>query len=178
MPPFWINMPLLFELYVLQLLKRKYGDVIAYHITSRGNEIDYGKRDEKIIIDAKYIPAWSTSVDHDNVRQLSGYARNISIRYKLIGQIDTTTILPCIIIYPDIDNGLLYLPDNPVEDGTDLHTPVYSASESDAPQSSQVVGLPVVLTKLPSYSTFTRVYDSRLWLILGSAKACFAGRTF
>ena len=114
MPPFWINMPLLFELYVLQLLKRKYGDVIAYHITSRGNEIDYGKRDEKIIIDAKYIPAWSTSVDHDNVRQLSGYARNISIRYKLIGQIDTTTILPCIIIYPDIDNGLLYLPDNPV----------------------------------------------------------------
>ena len=39
------------------------------------------------------------------------------------------------------------------EEDTDLHTPVYSASDYDAPQSSQVVGLPVVLTKLPSYRT-------------------------
>ena len=39
------------------------------------------------------------------------------------------------------------------EEDTDLHTPVYSASDSDAPQSSQVVRLPVALTKLPSYST-------------------------
>jgi hypothetical protein len=28
------------------------------------------------------------------------------------------------------------------EEDTDLHTPVYSASDSDAPQSLQVVGLP------------------------------------
>ena len=38
------------------------------------------------------------------------------------------------------------------EEDTDLHTSVYSASDSDAPQSSQVVGLPVVLTKLSSYT--------------------------
>ena len=39
---------------------------------------------------------------------------------------------------------------------TDLHIPVYSVSDSDAPQSLQVVGLPVVLTKLPSYWTLLK----------------------
>lgn len=104
-PPFWINMPLLFELYVLSLLKRRYGKQIAYHITSRGNEIDFGKYDEKLIIDAKYIPAWEENVLHENLRQLAGYARNIPIRNKLIGHEDKTTVLPLLIIYASNGSG-------------------------------------------------------------------------
>lgn len=105
-PPFWINMPLLFELYVLSLLKTKYGNQIAYHITSYGNEIDYGKYDEKLIMDAKYIPLWEERVIHDNVRQLSGYARNLPIRNKLIGDDNSETILPLLILYAANDSGV------------------------------------------------------------------------
>ena len=62
------------------------------------------------------------------------------------------------------------------EEDTDLHTPVYSASDSDAPQSFQVVVLPVVLTKLPSYTALDVEsqqpgYGSS-WI---SAKASFVG---
>lgn len=100
-PPFWIDMPLLFELYTLSLLRSRYGRLISYHITSRGNEIDFGKADERLIIDAKYKHRWCDNIDHSNIRQLSGYARNISLRRKLTGYDDTDTIFPCMIVYPD-----------------------------------------------------------------------------
>lgn len=100
-PPFWIDMPLLFELYTLSLLRSRYGRQISYHITSRGNEIDFGKADERLIIDAKYKHRWCDNIDHTNIRQLSGYARNISLRRKLTGHDDTDTIFPCMIVYPD-----------------------------------------------------------------------------
>lgn len=117
-PPFWIDMPLLFELYTLSLLRRRYGSRIRYHITSRGNEIDFAKPDERLIIDAKYRQRWRDMTDHDNIRQLSGYARNISLRRKLLGYEDTRTIFPCMIAYPDADGAddFMSSPDSLLED--------------------------------------------------------------
>ena len=102
-PPFWMDMSLLFETYVLGLLSEKYGQSIKYHIATNGNEIDFGKPDEKMIIDTKYIYHWRDRVNHDNVRQLSGYARNKQIRRKLMGDLNETEILPCMIIFPAAD---------------------------------------------------------------------------
>ena len=101
LPPFWIDMSLLFELYVYSQLKDAYGSQIHHHLSTYGNEIDFVKYDEKLIIDAKYIPQWEDKIKHDNVRQLSGYARNISLRKKILKTIqDETTILDCLVIYP------------------------------------------------------------------------------
>ena len=99
-PPFWINMPLLFELYVLGKLRKRYGCGIKYHTRSKGNEIDFGKQSEQLIIDTKYTDKWTDSTVHDNVRQLAGYARNKNIRMKL-GIYDDTTVMNCMIAYPD-----------------------------------------------------------------------------
>lgn len=104
-PPFWIDMPLLFETYVLGLLSERYGDGIKYHISTNGNEIDFGKPDERLIIDTKYIHLWEEHVNHENIRQLSGYARNKQIRRKLLGGVFETEILPCLILYPAV-NGI------------------------------------------------------------------------
>lgn len=99
-PPFWMDMGLLFETYVLGLLTDRYGKKIKYHIATNGNEIDFGKPDEKMIIDTKYIYHWEDKVNHENIRQLSGYARNKQIRRKLMGALHETEILPCMILYP------------------------------------------------------------------------------
>lgn len=119
-PPFWMDMSLLFETYVLGLLSEKYGNDIKYHIATHGNEIDFGKPDEKMIIDTKYIYHWNDKVNHDNIRQISGYARNKQIRRKLLGYINESDILPCMIIYPSVggienfSQGLIF--DEPVNE--------------------------------------------------------------
>ena len=104
-PPFWINMPILFELYAYSALVEKYGDQIGYHLSTYGNELDFVKYDERLIIDTKYIPAWDESINHENVRQLSGYARNRSLRRQIMKEsYDETTILPCMVLYPGKDS--------------------------------------------------------------------------
>ena len=110
-PPFWINMPVLFELYAYSALVEKYGGQIGYHLSTYGNELDFVKYDERLIIDTKYIPAWDERVKHENVRQLSGYARNRSLRRQIMkDSYDETTILPCLILYPDKEAGEYNLP--------------------------------------------------------------------
>ena len=123
MPPFWINMPLLFELYVYALLHERYGDQIDYHISTYGNEIDFVKYDEQLIIDTKYITSWDEAVNHDNVRQLSGYARNVALRRKIMkDEYDDTTILPCMVIYPDRKG----IPINGLSPETSILSPKYA----------------------------------------------------
>ncbi len=101
LPPFWIDMSLLFELYVYSKLKSAYKNLIYHHVSTYGNEIDFVKYDEKVIIDAKYIPIWEEEVNHNNVRQLSGYARNTALRKKITKiDNDESTIINCLIIYP------------------------------------------------------------------------------
>lgn len=126
-PPFIINMSLLFERYIYALLARRYKSTIGYHsITTYGNELDFSKVDEHLIIDAKYIFDWGankTGSKHENVRQLSGYARNHSIRKKLnIREADLHSLIcPCLIIYPD-KNGknIQELGDRLYDEGTEV----------------------------------------------------------
>lgn len=102
-PPFIINMPLLFERYVYALLCDKYSaDKIDFQTEVKGNRPDFLKIDEQLILDTKYITSWEEKVEHDNVRQLSGYARSVGIRRKL-GITDDMTMCPCVIIYPNAD---------------------------------------------------------------------------
>lgn len=120
-PPFIINMPILFERYVYSLLVERYGDRnIGYQVASLGNIVDFMKLDEHMILDTKYKPQWEDGVDHENVRQLSGYARHLRLRDKL-GVKDCEFICPCVIIYPDAQ-GIQDFKDAPDmlldEDGT------------------------------------------------------------
>ncbi|MCR5679126.1 MAG: hypothetical protein K6G08_02805 [Prevotella sp.] len=85
------------------MLTERYGRGVRYHIATRGNEIDFGKPDEKMIIDTKYIYHWGDMVNHDHIRQLSGYARNKQIHRKLLGGLYENEVLPCMIIYPSAD---------------------------------------------------------------------------
>lgn len=103
-PPFWINMPLLFELYMLGKLRMRHGKGIKYHTRSTGNEIDFGKPSEQLIIDTKYTTKWSDDgIVAEHIRQLAGYARNKNIR-KRLGVTDDNVIMNCMIAYPD-SNG-------------------------------------------------------------------------
>lgn len=107
LPPVAINMPLLFELYTYSLLRKSYGRQIQYHLSTYGNEVDFIKLDERLIIDTKYITGWTSKGGerHENVRQLSGYARNIRLRSRILGAEKALThhIIDCMVIYPDIE---------------------------------------------------------------------------
>lgn len=110
-PPFWIDMPKLFELYVLGLLKEQYGSKIQFQ--AKGN---YGEPDfllitesEKIVIDTKYKRIYQNNDQHqdrynsDDIRQICGYARDRKI-LKRFGYTDEdmqNVVVDCLIIYPD-----------------------------------------------------------------------------
>ncbi len=108
--PFWINMPLLFEIYVLSLLKTAYSNNIIYQVTGHKNvKVDFMKIDENIIIDAKYKKIYDHVKDDyeiSDIRQLSAYSRDIAILNKLNLDMDFDTnlskVIDCLIIYPDV----------------------------------------------------------------------------
>ncbi|MCB9041689.1 MAG: hypothetical protein H6557_34170 [Lewinellaceae bacterium] len=100
-PPFWIDMSKLFELYVLGLLKDKFGKDVWYHFTTQWNELDYllNTPTHKMVIDAKYKPVYQNSYDINDIRQLSGYARIANVVSEL--GVDPGQVVDCLIIYPD-----------------------------------------------------------------------------
>ncbi|MBY0485670.1 MAG: McrC family protein [Flavobacteriaceae bacterium] len=104
-PPFWIDMSKLFELYVLGILKDTYGANALYG--HKEAKLNYGlpdylitKEGDKCIADAKYKLIYNNDgqYDIDNVRQLSGYARDEKVFDKL--GIPINQIIDCIVIYP------------------------------------------------------------------------------
>jgi hypothetical protein len=105
-PPFWINMPLVFELYVLGKLKDAFGrrDIIFQSGANYG-ELDFLRTTtgKETVIDSKYKATYKNSYDIDDVRQLSAYARDIGTLKKLsITKSEWgNTLLDCLIIYPD-----------------------------------------------------------------------------
>lgn len=105
-PPFWIDMSKLFELYVLGKLKKRFGAEIKYHPTTYGNELDFllARGDDSIVIDAKYKPGYSVYVNHQDIRQVSGYARLRTIRER--AQVTSEKMLDCVIIYPELETGV------------------------------------------------------------------------
>jgi 5-methylcytosine-specific restriction enzyme subunit McrC len=102
-PPFWIDMSKLFELYVLGLLKDRFGKKIDFQARGKFGYVDYLLKDNnlKLIIDAKYKPQYSEAYQAEDIRQLSGYARDKGILGKL--NVDCDTVVDCLIIYPNQD---------------------------------------------------------------------------
>jgi 5-methylcytosine-specific restriction enzyme subunit McrC len=110
-PPFWIDMSKLFELYVLGLLKDKYSNQILYGDIDKEANGNYGlpdfllnKNGEEMIIDTKYKSLYKDGkYNIDDIRQLSGYARDKKVLEKL--KVDEQKVVDCLIIYPDQKNG-------------------------------------------------------------------------
>jgi 5-methylcytosine-specific restriction enzyme subunit McrC len=107
--PFWIDMSKLFELYVYSLLRDEYGNTVKYQLSADGKrqthgnygDVDFLKTDEKLIIDAKYKEVYSKNGKYDieDIRQLSGYARDCGVLEKLN---ISNRIVDCVIIHPDV----------------------------------------------------------------------------
>jgi 5-methylcytosine-specific restriction enzyme subunit McrC len=75
LPPFWIDMSKLFELYVYSLLKDAYGSKIIYQLSEDGKrqtrghygDIDFMKLDDKILIDTKYKEIYTQDGKYDMI---------------------------------------------------------------------------------------------------------------
>ena len=106
-PPFTLNMSLLYEHYVYGLLNEAYGEKISYQFNGKTGIPDflYCSTEFKAILDTKYIPKYeSSSLDKNVIRQLSGYSRDIPILrhlgYEDIDEESPIPDVPCVIIYP------------------------------------------------------------------------------
>ena len=113
-PPFWIDMSKLFELYVFKKLREIFPgkDEVIYHFTDHRLEpdflIDSSKKDIQMVVDAKYKPQYhDKSIELDDCRQVSGYARLKSVYDKLC-ICDYNRNIDCLIIY---SNQELTLPE-------------------------------------------------------------------
>ncbi|MBR6124997.1 TonB-dependent receptor [Candidatus Saccharibacteria bacterium] len=113
--PFCIDMPRLYEMYVLSLLRKAYGDQIKFQVKGcRKTQVDYIKvsDDEKLIIDAKYKPQYNEGNRGilDDIREISGYARDEKILKALGWNAEAESAKgnyfpKCLIIYPDPNIG-------------------------------------------------------------------------
>lgn len=105
-PPFWIDMARLYEVYVYGLLHKAYPGQIKFQV--RGHyktAVDFLKMDEELIMDTKYKPHYDSSNAGviDDIREISGYARDEYILDEL-GVSQKNTVPDCLIIYPKMDD--------------------------------------------------------------------------
>ena len=109
--PFSLNMSLLYEHYVYGLLFEAYQERIEYQFHGLTGYPDflYHSLSFKAILDTKYKPNWSSSKNNDDIRQLSGYGRDLRVLKKLgyedITEISPTPSVSCVIIYPIVGDG-------------------------------------------------------------------------
>ena len=108
-PPFWIDMPRLFELYAYsKMIEANPTDrkAIHYQFSTYGNALDIlvSKEGSQMVIDAKYKLHYKSGHLHEDIRQVAGYARLNKVREKL--QVTDDRNIDCLIIYPDMENGL------------------------------------------------------------------------
>lgn len=95
-PVFWIDMAMLYEHYVLGLLREAYGSKIHYQVHGHTGYPDFVCYSPQVVLDTKYIPRFGHgSIDTYIVRQLSGYCRD-----KWIFPTKPDANVPCVIIYP------------------------------------------------------------------------------
>jgi 5-methylcytosine-specific restriction endonuclease McrBC regulatory subunit McrC len=108
-PPFWIDMPRLFELYAYSKMieanpiDRK---AIHYQFSTYGNALDIlvSKEGSQMVIDAKYKLHYLKGHLHEDIRQVAGYARLNKVRDKL--KVTDDRNIDCLIIYPDMEKGI------------------------------------------------------------------------
>ena len=98
----------LYELYVYAQLIKNYGkENIGFQVSGYAKTaVDFIKKDEQLIIDAKYKPQYAHSDAGmlDDIRQISGYARDRKILAALsIGEHSHDEI-KCLIIHPEPQN--------------------------------------------------------------------------
>lgn len=124
-PPFWINMPLIFELYVLSKLKEAIGrKEISFQVDANYGELDFLRttKGKETVIDAKYKPQYKNQpYEIEDVRQLSAYARDKGA-FKTLGIPSAewkNTLLDCLIVYPN-QEAKGYLEENQL-----FNTPIY-----------------------------------------------------
>lgn len=108
-PPFWIDMPRLFELYAYsKMIEANPTDrkAIHYQFSTYGNALDIlvSKPEFQMVIDAKYKLHYKNGHLHEDIRQVAGYARLNKVREKL--KVTDDRNIDCLIIYPDLENGL------------------------------------------------------------------------
>ncbi|WP_326983928.1 restriction endonuclease [Chryseobacterium sp. MYb264] len=103
-PPFWIDMPKMFELYVYAKLLADNPDLniknLNYQFSTHGNSLDFliCTDDKKIVVDTKYKLKYNYSQIHEDIRQVAGYARLNKVKNKQPIIIDNE--ISCLIIYP------------------------------------------------------------------------------
>lgn len=103
-PPFWIDMARLYELYVYSQLNSAYPGQIAFQVAGHcRTAVDFIKIDEKLIIDTKYKPHYEDSNRGiiDDIREISGYARDWKILKQLGVKKGDEEEVKCLIIYPE-----------------------------------------------------------------------------
>ena len=135
-PPFWIDMPKLFELYVYKKLQEKFrgkGEV-TYHLTADYTELDFllNTSEYKMVIDAKYKPIYEEGKVIDDIRQVSGYARLTKV-YEKLGLKDSNELIDCLIIYPSL------------EENKDLNFSKLETIESYAKIYKQSLSIPLII---------------------------------
>ena len=95
-PVFWIDMAMLYEHYVLGLLREAYGSKIHYQVRGHTGYPDFVCYSPHIVLDTKYIPRFNyRNIDTYIVRQLSGYSRD-----KWVFPTKPESNVPCVVIYP------------------------------------------------------------------------------
>lgn len=104
LPPFWIDMSKLFELYVYSLLKEEYKDFKIEFQKGTTRQIPdflFIKETDRMIIDTKYKLKYKGDWNLEDIRQLSGYARTKNILDILKIHNQNETVVDCVIIYPN-----------------------------------------------------------------------------
>lgn len=101
MPPFHIDMSLLYELYVYGILHKHFKPHVIYQFDAPSGNPDFlyvAPDRSPLILDAKYKPYFDKGkIPIADLRQLSGYARDKKILEKL-GTKEST--VACVFIYP------------------------------------------------------------------------------
>lgn len=100
-PPYWVDMSRLFELYVLSLLKNSFGSSVQYHFYHAHNELDFllAEPNYQMVIDSKYKRYDNNSISKDDAWQVSAYARLNKVYEALERNADD--LIEALIVYPD-----------------------------------------------------------------------------
>ncbi|WP_207534894.1 5-methylcytosine restriction system specificity protein McrC [Desertivirga arenae] len=101
-PPFWIDMPKLFELYVYHHLHKSFPNNVEFQFATYGNVLDFliTAKDYEMVVDAKYKMHYRSSHIHEDIRQVAGYARLNKVYEALKKPLDSRDMIKCLIIYP------------------------------------------------------------------------------
>ena len=115
-PPFWIDMPRLFELYAYSKLNQVYPRQLLFQEKGTDGRCDFLKiatdgSSERLIMDAKYKPYYTGNADvkWSDIQEISGYARDKDLLKKIgwvkDGEVNASEVPPCVVIYPEYENG-------------------------------------------------------------------------